>query len=460
MLKKHGILHPLFRRDLWRPALATAALLLVGNGAWGDDARKVKTEPAVRLLTTIPVPPTAAAVSTAGGLYSYDISWVDQVTQRYYLADRSNNVVDVVNANNSTFNRQIAATPPFKGFVTPAACTALGGANCSGPNAVTTAGGGLPWLFVTDGGSRVITIDLTTDKTVSDVVTKANDPNRADEFAYDPKDGILLVVNPNETTPFFTLVSVNKATGKLTPGPNIPLPFATNGAEQPVWDPGTQKFYLAIPEISKITTLGAVLRISTTGTIETMYGVALCSPGGLALGPNDELLVGCNTVFDTAGGVWTGNASTDTNTATPYRVILDAKTGFILEYVPGVGAGDEVWFNSGDGHYYTADSGSPQAPNAITPAPPPTPPLTAQGVALLGVIDAFSRTLDQNVPTLNVPAVTTGPLASQHPAGTAHSVAANSNNNRIFVPVAADNVFEGCLQGCILVFGRSDNDKD
>jgi hypothetical protein len=57
------------------------------------------------------------------------------------------------------------------------------------------------------------------------------------------------------------------------------------------------------------------------------------------------------------------------------------------------------------------------------------------------------------VPTLNVPAVT-------HPAGTAHSVAANSKNNRIFVPVAADNVFEGCLQGCILVFGRSDNDKD
>src|SRR6516164_7147162 len=88
---------------------------------------------------------------------------------------------------------------------------------------------------------------------------------------------------------------------------------------------------------------------------------------------------------------------------------------------------------------------------------PRLPILTAQGAALLGVIDAFSRTLNQNVPTLNVPAVTTGPLASQHPAGTAHSVAANSNNNRIFVPVAADNVFEGCLQGCILVFGRSDN---
>jgi hypothetical protein len=76
------------------------------------------------------------------------------------------------------------------------------------------------------------------------------------------------------------------------------------------------------------------------------------------------------------------------------------------------------------------------------------------------VIDAFSRTLNQNVPTLNVPAVTTGAPSKQHPAGTAHSVAANAKNNHVFVPVAANNVFEGCLQGYILVFGRSDNDKD
>jgi hypothetical protein len=129
---------------------------------------------------------------------------------------------------------------------------------------------------------------------------------------------------------------------------------------------------------------------------------------------------------------------------------MDAKTGFIQDYVPNVGVGDEVWFNSGDGHYYGAFSGGPLAPA----------PATVQGPATLGVIDAFSQSLDQLVPTLNVPAVTTGDPSLQHPAGTAHSVAANSKNNRVFVPVAADNVFEGCLQGCILVFGRSDPDKD
>src|SRR5712671_1725593 len=52
-----------------------------GNEA-GDDR-------AVRLLKVIPVPGTNAN-ATNGKLYSFDISWVDQETQTYYLADRSN----------------------------------------------------------------------------------------------------------------------------------------------------------------------------------------------------------------------------------------------------------------------------------------------------------------------------------------------------------------------------------
>jgi len=133
--------------------------------------------------------------------------------------------------------------------------------------------------------------------------------------------------------------------------------------------------------------------------------------------------------------------------------------------VLGVGAGDEVWFNPGDGNYYTACSGSPLAPNAITPARPPVgtatsaPVLTAQGVAFLGVIDAKSQKLLQLVPTFNVPAVAT-PVSQKHPAGTAHSVAANAGNNHVFVPLAANNVFPGCLKGCIAVYGRHDDDDD
>ena len=454
MLKEHSTSRALRQKffGTWPlAALIAPVLLLCGNAAWGDDGKgasrppKVKVEPAVRLLTTIPIPTTDAAVSTAGALYSYDISWIDQGTQLYYLADRSNNVIDVANAKNSTFVKQLAANPPFKGFVTTPACTALGGSNCSGPNGVTVSGN---FLFATDGGSRVVTINLASGATVGDVVTQANDPNRADELAFDPKDQKLLVINNADATPFGTLIDVS-ATGALSVAKTILFPFATGGAEQPVWDPGTQRFYLSIPQVSGVPQLGAVLRINPiSGAIENMFAIALCSPAGLTLNPSaDELGVGCNTVFDTAGNVW---SATDTNTATPYFVILDATSGFIQAYVTGGGVGDEVWFNPGDGHYYGAFSGGPLAPA----------PATVQGPATLGVIDASSQSLDQLVPTLNIPAVTTGPVASQHPAGTAHSVAANSKNNHVLVPLAANNVFENCLQGCIGVFGRSDNDKD
>jgi len=146
-------------------------------------------------------------------------------------------------------------------------------------------------------------------------------------------------------------------------------------------------------------------------------------------------------VFDTAGGLWN---STDPNTAAPIQVILDAHTGDI-DQIAGVGVGDEVWFNSGDGNYYTASSTSPLRPLDLSP------PADAQGAAILGVINAEDESLLQLVPTFNVAAVTgTG----AHPGSTAHSVAANAGNNRIFVPLGANNVYPGCLTGCIAVYSR------
>ena len=93
------------------------------------------------------------------------------------------------------------------------------------------------------------------------------------------------------------------------------------------------------------------------------------------------------------------------------------------------------------------------------PAAPPTPATAAQGASVLGVIDAFSNSLDQLVPTFNVPAVV-APEPDPHPGGTAHSVAANAENNLVFVALPANNVFPDCLTGCIAVYGRSDNDLD
>jgi hypothetical protein len=114
--------------------------------------------------------------------------------------------------------------------------------------------------------------------------------------------------------------------------------------------------------------------------------------------------------------------------------------------VPGVGAGDEVTFNPGDGNYYTASSTSPLRPTEVIGGTP----LSAQGAGILGVISARELALKQLVPTFSTPAVT-GPLA--RPASTSHSVAANAGNNHVFMPVGANNVFPDCLTGCIAVFG-------
>jgi hypothetical protein len=372
-------------------------------------------------------------------MYVFDISFVDQATQTYYLADRSNAVVDVVDARTNRLISQISAKPAFKGF--------SGNNETSGPNGVVAA---FPWLFVTDANSRVVTIDLRNGKTVGDVSTGGAAGLRADELAYDPADGLLIATNNADTPPFTTLINVNKATGALVVGRRITLDKthsgvdATNGAEQAVWEPVTGKFYLAIPQVGPNAKDGAVIRISTAGAVEVQYPIEFCQPAGLTLGPNRDLLVGCSTVFDTEGNVWD---PTKNVTAAPIQVIIDASTGRLDSVIPGVGAGDEVWFNSGDGNYYTASSASPLRPTEVVGGTP----LTAQGAMVLGVIGAREQALKQLVPTFGVPAVTTGP--SIHPASTAHSVAANAANNHVFVPLGANNVFPDCLTGCIAVYG-------
>jgi hypothetical protein len=432
-----------------------------------EDGHKGKSEAgddrAVRLLKVIPVPGTADNV-TNGKLYSFDISWVDQTTQTYYLADRSNNRVDVVDAKTGTF---IGGIPG--GFRGVAVVSGVVQSGQSGPNGVVTGG---HCLFVTDAPSRVVSFDLTASfppPVVNAVSTGGADGFRADELAYDPKGGLLLVINPNDPTPFGTFIKVNKSTCALTqPTSANRLVLnaahgvdATGGAEQPVWEPVTGRFYLSIPQIGSVASNGGVVRIIPNGTssVEAVYPVQFCGPAGLTVGPKQDLFVGCNTVFDTAGNVWSPGG---TVTAAPQDVIIDAKTGAIDAHVYGVGAGDEVWFNAGDGNYYATGSGSPFRP---------TPASAAQGSTPLGVVDASDQTVLQQLTTFNVPAVGTGNSSTQHPAGTAHSVAANARNNHIFVPLPANNAFSAfavpgggpvadCETGCIAVFGHTDEDTE
>ena len=72
--------------------------------------------------------------------------------------------------------------------------------------------------------------------------------------------------------------------------------------------------------------------------------------------------------------------------------------------------------------------------------------------ALARVIDAESQILRQVAPTFNTPA------SAPAPRGTAHSVAVNSHDNHVFVPLPANNVFPDCLNGCVAVYAPATED--
>ena len=384
-----------------RAALVGGAALAFSCIALADNDNRDNGP--VRLLATVPVPGAAKMIS-------FDISWVDADTQLYYLADRSNAAVDVVNAKTGTFVRMIHGG--FSGF--------HGSNDTAGPNGVVVSG---HWLFVTDAPSRVVSIDLRNDTIASEVNTGGAAGLRADELAYDAEDSLILAVNNADSPPFATLIKVDRNSGALTIQKRITFTNATNGAEQPQWNPGNGRFYLSIPQVGPNEKDGAVAKINPNGTVEAMFPVEFCQPAGLTIGPKQDLLLGCSEVFDTAGNAWTRDATATAPAAAPVSVIMDARNGSIDRQVPGVSGSDEVWFNPGDGDYYLAARA-----NAVGPT--------------LGIIDAKKQTLEQLLPTVN-----------QAP-GSAHSVAVNARNNHALVPLPANNVVAGCLNGCIAIFGR------
>ena len=132
-------------RKFW---FTLSVLLVTAVGASAARAREDRRNGgAVKLLTTVPVP-------SGNHLVVFDISFVDPATQLYYLADRSDKAVDVVDAKRNLFVRQIRAN--FKGFT--------GSNDTSGPNGVVVSG---HFLFVTDANSRIVSIDLRNDMVVS-----------------------------------------------------------------------------------------------------------------------------------------------------------------------------------------------------------------------------------------------------------------------------------------------------
>jgi hypothetical protein len=375
-----------------------------------------------KCLTAVAIP--AAPANKTKGLQSFDISWVDPDRAEYYLGDRANAGITIVDTKNLTFKRTIGG---FKGVVLNSGGTAVDN-NHSGPDGVTSHG---RWLYAGDGDSTLKVIDLNAAVNPIKQSIPTGGTTRVDEMALTSDGKLLLAANNAEDPPFATLFSANGDAAmshttiirRISVDTSIIVPNFGQSLEQPAWDPKTQRFYTSIPWIANnppgcnansntgtVTCDGGLLVTDPANpqTVEGLFDpstntgvIALhaCGPNGSTVGPHDNLLLGCTP----------GNNPTNTTT-----LVINATTHNYAN-IANITGSDEVWFNSGDRRYYLGASKMTKLPGS-----------TLGSGAVLGVVDGTSVLIE------------TIPQSSN-----SHSVAADSKRNRIFVPQVQFGVIGG-----------------
>ena len=366
----------------------TVFTLFAANYAAHADSQD-KLSPYVQ-IATVTVP--SGFVFPGGG---FDIVWADASTNRVYIADRGNATVSpAVPPGVDVFSTK---HPKFL-FEIPLPNS--GGTNGvlvfhkSGDDDNQGDDNGLGTLAVGGTDSNTYFVDLSR-PFAAPIAVSTGGKARADELAYDPKDQIILIANPDEASakptpgvPFITFISAATVTpsilgkiiydGKPGDGP------AATGIEQPVWDGLTRKFYLTIPGTST-RPKGEIDEIDPTTRMITRSFATTCSPAGLALIPGQRLITSCGDVV---------NISDFT----------------LVTTVTGIGPADEIWYNSGDERvYFGGIFGSPVV-NGVANASAP----------FYGVIATLPWT---------------GHFTPA-PAQFSHSIAADSVYNHSFVPVS------------------------
>ena len=445
------------RANLYAYAAAGAISVVATSAFAACTGPGAPTDTQTKCLTAVSIP--------GNPLRSFDISWVNPDRAEYYLADRSNAGIDIIDTRHNAFKRRLGG---FVGVVLNSAGTAVNN-NVSGPDGVTSHG---RWVYGGDGNSTLKVFDL---DALPALALKQNistgGTTRVDEMALTTDGTLLLAANNAEDPPFATLFRANGdqpvssvaiLTKVTVSNAIIPAGFGLS-LEQPAWDPKTERFYVSIPVIANnpagcnfgqlsgpITCDGGLLVVDpatvTAGTSvigafdpTTNTGVVplhRCGPNGATLGPHDNLLLGCTPQ----------NNPSDTET-----LVINAKTKntTLIENITG---SDEVWFNKGDFRYYTGASRDCGTAGTC-PNPPRFP-----GLAVLGVIDATS-VLIEKIPQ----------------SSGSHSVAADSRRNLIYVPQVAPvsvvgsggditTVGQGICggsSGCVAVYKHDvDDDED
>jgi DNA-binding beta-propeller fold protein YncE len=362
-------------------AVAIAALTAAALGGSASAA-------SFGLVATIPLP--------GSKLDNFDIGYVDSNAGRYYLADRSNAAIDIVDTRKNAFVGRVTG---FIGVKLDANRRAVN--NMSGPNGVAF-DPGKKQLWVGDGDSTVKIIDVAVSPAKLIATVSTGGQKRADELTVDTKDGVVLVGNNADRPSFVTLISTNAGHAIIA---KIEMTDASEGIDQTTYMPETGLFYASVPVWKEQKNHGGLAVIDPKNAkLLRLIPIDDCMPAGSAHGPGTKLIVGCSA-----------GSKTRTPGMSPATVIVDVAAEKIVKVVHEIGGMDEVWYNPGARQYYTASRDQPGGP-------------------VLGIINAETDSWLENVPT----------------GENAHSVAADAKNNAVFVPLTAPN--PACADGCIGVY--------
>ena len=259
-------------------------------------------------------------------LGAFDVSWNDNSAQRYYLADRTNNAIDLVDSATDTFLGFIGRGHYSGSRPCPGQPKEL--RLCSGPNGVVTDDLGHVWAG--DGDGNIIEADATKPSTSIIRSIPTGGEGRLDELAYDPIDRILMAENDGDSPPYVVFVSVNDGSmlGRYV------YPKGQDGMEQPAWVRQTGLFYQNVPGTKNridVFDPHKLPKPAKSFPVECTGGLLGLTLSGLAVGPKGVLMTVCGSV----GGV-----------------AIDSATGKVEKIIPQGADADEVWYDPGTGDYY------------------------------------------------------------------------------------------------------------
>lgn len=356
------------------------------------------------LEQTIAVPPSPDN-SVGGNFNTFDISFFDPATELDYVADRSNAAVDVFSGASETYVGRVGGNGQFVGQQATSATSGPDGVLIANPNQLYAGDGNSTLKSFTITGTSPLTYTAIPPTVINDVNSGINTggQKRVDEGAFDPKDNVVAFANNADTPPFLTLVNAatNTIIKKIVFDGTNGTPNATDGIEQAVWDPVSQKFYISVPQIGGsgpggITEFDAAGNIIKTFDLAS-FGISSCSPSGLSVSKTGVLGINC------------GKAGS--------QVLLLNPTTNALSSFNQFSGGDEDWYDPTTGLFFFAEQNNASGP-------------------VLGIINGNTDSFFQTVAT----------------SPGAHSVAVDPVTGDAFVPLGGIAGNTICPTGCIAVF--------